>query len=339
MNSILQAHIPVSDYINTSEQTEDTHSIKGTVPRAFRPPSCSEGRHPGIPCYGDFIKAGFPSPAADYREEILDFNNYLVSNQAATFTVRVDGDSMEDEGIRSGDLLIVDRSRTPGKGSIVVAILYGEFTVKKLVFRGRPVLALSRQPRLRTGTDRTGYGFSGMGRGDPCYPPLPAVTATALVDCNSFYASCEKVFRPDLRNRPVVVLSNNDGCVVAMSREAKKLDIPRGAPLFKVRDRLDAAGAAVFSSNYALYDDLSRRIMDILQTFTPPAGNLLHRRGLSEPERQPGRPSDPGRRDNKDCGTVDRSPGFRRNRGNKNPGQNCRDLRKKTTGWRLSPHP
>ena len=136
MNSMnfYHTHIPVSGYINTTEQTEDTPAPKGAVPRAFRPPPRSEGRHPGIPCYGDFIKAGFPSPAADYREEILDFNSYLVGNQAATFTVRVDGDSMEDEGIRSGDLLIVDRSLSPGKDSIVVAILYGEFTVKKLVF-------------------------------------------------------------------------------------------------------------------------------------------------------------------------------------------------------------
>jgi len=95
------------------------------------------------------------------------------------------------------------------------------------------------------------------------------VKVTALVDCNSFYASCEKVFRPDLADKPVVVLSNNDGCIVAMSPEAKQLDIPRGAPLFKVEPLLKQAGAAVFSSNYALYDDLSRRIMDILRTFTP----------------------------------------------------------------------
>ncbi|OQY31236.1 MAG: hypothetical protein B6241_14545 [Spirochaetaceae bacterium 4572_59] len=108
-----------------------------------------------------------------------------------------------------------------------------------------------------------------MGSGDPCDPPLHPVNMTALVDCNSFYASCEKVFRPDLRNRPVVVLSNNDGCIVAMSPEAKKLDIPRGAPFFKVQQRLDAAGAEVFSSNYTLYDDLSRRIMDILHSYTP----------------------------------------------------------------------
>jgi len=92
---------------------------------------------------------------------------------------------------------------------------------------------------------------------------------TALVDCNSFYASCERVFRPDLEGRPVIVLSNNDGCIVAMSREAKALDLPRGVPLFKVQKQLDRAGAAVFSSNYTLYDDLSRRVMSVLEEFTP----------------------------------------------------------------------
>jgi len=90
----------------------------------------------------------------------------------------------------------------------------------------------------------------------------------ALVDCNSFYASCERVFRPDLEGRPVVVLSNNDGCIVAMSREAKALNLPRGVPLFKVQKQLDQAGAAVFSSNYTLYDDLSRRVMSVLEELT-----------------------------------------------------------------------
>ena len=99
--------------MNSIKESISPPSPGGIIPKALRPPSRSEGRHPGIPYYGDFIKAGFPSPAADYREEILDFNSYLVTNQAATFTVRVDGDSMEDEGIRSGDLLIVDRSLTP----------------------------------------------------------------------------------------------------------------------------------------------------------------------------------------------------------------------------------
>lgn len=104
---------------------------------------------------------------------------------------------------------------------------------------------------------------------EPQRPAAGKRKMTALVDCNSFYASCEKVFRPDLKDKAVVVLSNNDGCIVAMSPEAKGLDIPRGAPLFKVRERLERAGAEIFSSNYALYDDLSRRVMEILEGFTP----------------------------------------------------------------------
>lgn len=86
----------------------------------------------------------------------------------------------------------------------------------------------------------------------------------ALIDCNSFYASCEKVFRPDLKDRPVVVLSNNDGCIVAMSREAKSLGIKRGKPLFQVQELINKHNVAVFSSNYTLYGDLSKRIMNIL---------------------------------------------------------------------------
>ena len=81
----------------------------------------------------------------------------------------------------------------------------------------------------------------------------------ALVDVNSFYASCETAFRPDLRGRPVVVLSNNDGCVIARNHEAKRLEIPMGAPYFKVKSQFERHQVAVFSSNYALYHDNSRR--------------------------------------------------------------------------------
>jgi DNA polymerase V len=91
----------------------------------------------------------------------------------------------------------------------------------------------------------------------------------ALLDCNSFYASCEKVFRPDLENQPVVVLSNNDGCIVAMSREARNLGIPRGIPLFKARKLIAEKNVEVFSSNYSLYADLSRRVMDLLASRVP----------------------------------------------------------------------
>lgn len=91
----------------------------------------------------------------------------------------------------------------------------------------------------------------------------------ALVDCNSFYASCERVFRPDLINRPIAVLSNNDGCVVAMSAELKKLGIGRGIPWFQVKNFCEKNNVAVFSSNYALYQDLSNRIFSILQKESP----------------------------------------------------------------------
>jgi len=91
----------------------------------------------------------------------------------------------------------------------------------------------------------------------------------ALVDCNSFYASCERVFQPKLQFKPVVVLSNNDGCVVARSKEAKKLGIPIGAPAFKYRDLFELNEVGVFSSNYALYGDLSRRVFETLYEFTP----------------------------------------------------------------------
>jgi len=93
--------------------------------------------------------------------------------------------------------------------------------------------------------------------------------AILLADCNNFYVSCERVFDPKLRKRPVVVLSNNDGCVVARSNSAKKLGITMGIPLFKVRDIVDANNIATLSSNYALYGDMSARVMGALREFTP----------------------------------------------------------------------
>ena len=91
----------------------------------------------------------------------------------------------------------------------------------------------------------------------------------ALVDCNNFYVSCERVFNPVLENKPVVVLSNNDGCVIARSNEAKALDIPMGAPAFQFEKLFEDNGVFVFSSNYTLYGDMSRRVMNILSCFTP----------------------------------------------------------------------
>lgn len=91
----------------------------------------------------------------------------------------------------------------------------------------------------------------------------------ALVDCNNFYCSCERVFNPALRNKPVVVLSNNDGCIIARSNEAKALGIKMGEPFFKIRQTLEEQKVAVFSSNYTLYGDMSHRVMSLLSEFTP----------------------------------------------------------------------
>ena len=92
----------------------------------------------------------------------------------------------------------------------------------------------------------------------------------AMVDCNSFYASCEQAFRPDLRGKPVAVLSNNDGCIIAKNKEAKALThIPYKEPLFKIKKILAANNVTLFSSNYTLYGDLSDRVMNVLRQFSP----------------------------------------------------------------------
>ena len=89
----------------------------------------------------------------------------------------------------------------------------------------------------------------------------------ALVDCNSFYCSCERLFAPHLRDKAIVVLSNNDGCVVARSREAKRIPVPMGEPFFKIRDLVDAGKVIALSSNYTLYGDLSSRVMRTLADY------------------------------------------------------------------------
>ena len=91
----------------------------------------------------------------------------------------------------------------------------------------------------------------------------------ALVDCNSFYASCEKIFRPDLRNKPIVVLSNNDGCVIARSAEAKKMGIKMAQPWYQVKSQYLSNGGIAFSSNYEFYADISNRVMNTLTELCP----------------------------------------------------------------------
>ena len=91
----------------------------------------------------------------------------------------------------------------------------------------------------------------------------------ALIDCNNFYASCERVFNPNLQQKPVAILSNNDGCVISMSDEAKKLELPFGAPIFKWEQFCKEKDITILSSNYPLYGDMSARVMNILADFSP----------------------------------------------------------------------
>ncbi|GAB3528073.1 Y-family DNA polymerase [Pontibacter brevis] len=98
---------------------------------------------------------------------------------------------------------------------------------------------------------------------------MATTTCFALVDCNSFYVSCERVFRPELEGVPVVVLSNNDGCVIARSNEAKALGLKMGTPYFQVKDLVKRERVEVFSSNYEFYGDMSRRVVSTLSQFTP----------------------------------------------------------------------
>lgn len=98
---------------------------------------------------------------------------------------------------------------------------------------------------------------------------IPADRLVALVDCSAFYCACQRIFRPDLDGKPIVVLSNNDGCIIARNAEAKALGIAKmGQPYFQIREQVERAGVAVFSSNYALYADMSRRVMETLETFS-----------------------------------------------------------------------
>ena len=93
------------------------------------------------------------------------------------------------------------------------------------------------------------------------------IDAIALIDANNFYASCEQNINPHLRNKPVVILSNNDGCIIARSPEARALKIKMGTPYFKVKERLNKLDVVVLSSNYSLYGDMSRRLMNLLKNY------------------------------------------------------------------------
>lgn len=111
----------------------------------------------------------------------------------------------------------------------------------------------------------------------------------ALADCNNFYASCERVFDPSLEGKPIVVLSNNDGCVVARSNEAKALGIKMGAPAFQHEHIFKKHGVIVFSSNYSLYGDMSQRVMATIEQFSPGIEVYSIDEAFFEPERNDAR--------------------------------------------------
>ena len=92
----------------------------------------------------------------------------------------------------------------------------------------------------------------------------------AIIDCNSFYCSCEKLFKPELEGKPVIVLSNNDGCIISRTDEAKKIGVEMGGPYFQAKPLIEKHGVSTFSSNYNLYGDLSWRVMETLRRMLPP---------------------------------------------------------------------
>ena len=237
------------------------------------------GRSMPVPLLARPVRAGFPSPADDFVEEAIDLQLLLVTNRAATFIVKVAGDSMIGKGLFDGDLAIVDRSLLPQNGDVVVVDVDGERSFK--VWSRRDGIAMlsfanARYPCLcaRRRRPRRDLG-RGVGQRQPAPPGREGVTSgirppsLALIDGNSFYCSCERIFDPRLRAVPVIVLSNNDGCAIARTSEAKALGIRMGEPWFKMRETCKREGVRVFSSNYALYGDMSGRANEIYRTFSP----------------------------------------------------------------------
>ena len=170
-------------------------------------------------------------------------------------------------GIHPNDILIVDRSIEPVPGKIVICALNGELTVKRLK-RDNENGSLSGKPGLSRYCAARRDGDGDLGRGHQCYSSRVMPALIALVDCNNFYVSCERVFRPDLIGKPVAVLSNNDGCVVARSQEIKDF-IKMGAPVFQIQHLIKQHNIQLFSSNYSLYADMSSRVMSTLEEFAP----------------------------------------------------------------------
>lgn len=223
-----------------------------------------------IPYADEGIRAGFPSPAQDYMEQAIDLNKELIKHPASAFFGCVVGDSMRDEGIEEGDILVIDKSLELQDDDLAVCFIDGDFTVKRVRIEPNAVWLIPANPKysLIKVTKENEFIVWGI------------VTYTikknrrkkimfGLMDCNNFYASCERVFNPALNGKPIVVLSNNDGCVIARSNEAKALGIKMGVPAYQIKDDIQKYGISVFSSNYTLYGDMSGRVMSILAEQVP----------------------------------------------------------------------
>lgn len=164
-----------------------------------------------IPLFVERCAAGFPSPATDHVEAELDLNQLCITHRAATFFVRASGSSMEDLGLYDGYVMVVDRAKTATHGDIVIAEVGGG------VHRQAPAAAHAdcAAPDESSLSGDLSRETAPAGRGHLVFPQhrgTPEVTMPmfGLADVNSFYGSCEALFRPDLRGKPVVVLSNND---------------------------------------------------------------------------------------------------------------------------------
>lgn len=149
-----------------------------------------------------------------------------------------------------------------------------------------------------------------------------------LIDCDNFFVSCEKAFQPRLKNRPVIVLSNNDGCVVSRSYEAKALGIPMCAPYFKIEKMFKAAGGIALSSNYELYADMSKRVMRLIESYFGKIEIYSIDEAFTEVDR-PRKPAAHNPDDSQCRHETDRHFSFRRRRSHQNPLQNCRRSRQK----------
>ena len=195
----------------------------------------------------------------------VDLMAELIKHPQASFLLRIRGESMRDVGIFDGDVVLVDRAITPPLWSCGRRCCRKRIRLQNLADKGRAHQTQSRQPHVPRPRSQRKPDCSGVGRRGSRHQTVQGLTNVyALIDGNNFYVSCERVFRPDLNDRPVVVLSNNDGCAIARSNEAKALGIKMGAPWFQIKHLEEEAGLVALSANFSLYGDMSDRMMSLV---------------------------------------------------------------------------